>query len=116
LRFEGAGSPDQAHPGVVSDQGGSLVQRAGGVAVAVGLDLLGSPRGGGDQLPEERDEATGRVGVLDELAQDRGELLAVDVVGGEVALDLLERQGDNADRGADALRERPVTGRWPCWW
>jgi hypothetical protein len=74
LRVEGAGSPDQAHPGVVGDQGGGFVQWAGGVSVAVRLDLLGTARGGGEQLRDGRDEAAGRVGVLDELAQDRGEL------------------------------------------
>ena len=35
LRVEGAGSPDEALPGVVGDQGGGLVQWAGGVSVAV---------------------------------------------------------------------------------
>lgn len=34
----------------------------------------------------------------DELAHDRGELLAVEVSGGEVVLDLLERQRGDADR------------------
>ncbi|MFC8593200.1 hypothetical protein [Streptomyces atroolivaceus] len=70
LRVKGAGSPDEAHPGV-RDQGGGFVQRAGDVAVTVGLDLLGTARGDGEKLRDGRHEAAGRVGVLDELAQDR---------------------------------------------
>ncbi|MFE2491758.1 hypothetical protein ACFXGR_53070 [Streptomyces mirabilis] len=67
--------------------------RARGVAVAAGLDPLGPLRGGGEHLREGRHEPAGRVGVLAQLAQDRGELRRVDVVGGEVVLDLLERGG-----------------------
>src|SRR5690606_15818211 len=107
LRVKGAGRPDQALPGVVGDQGGGLVQRAGGVSVAVGLDLLRTARGGDEQLRHGRGEAAGRVGVLDELAQDRGELLLVDVVGAKVVLDLLEGQRGDPDRGADAFQSRP---------
>lgn len=101
LRMQGAG---KALPGVVGDQGGGFVQRAGGVAVAVGLDLLGAARGDSEQLRQGRDEAAGRVGVLDELAQECGEFLLVDVAGAEVVLDLLHGQGVDADRGADALQ------------
>ncbi|MGW0792826.1 hypothetical protein ACWD04_32605 [Streptomyces sp. NPDC002911] len=97
LRVKGSGSPDQALPGVVGDQGGGLVQRAGGVSVAVRLDLLGTARGDGDRLRHGREEAAGRVGVLDELAQDRGELLLA------------------AARTCSArVRRRPVTG-WRPW-
>ncbi|MFD7477089.1 hypothetical protein ACFV8Z_34435 [Streptomyces sp. NPDC059837] len=45
----------------------------------VGLDLLTPARCGCDQLRERGDEATGRVGVHDELAQDRSKLRLVDV-------------------------------------
>ncbi|MFG2358355.1 hypothetical protein [Streptomyces sp. NPDC048521] len=107
LRVKGVGGPDEPHPGVVGDQGGGLVQRAGGVSVAVGLDLLGTARGDGEQLRDTGHEAAGRVGVLDDLAQDRGELLLVDVVGGEVVLDLLEGQRGDPDRGAYAFQSRP---------
>ncbi|MFK4228015.1 hypothetical protein [Streptomyces sp. NPDC019890] len=48
----------------------------------------------------------GRVGVLGQLAQDRGELVRVDVVAGEVVLDLLEGQGGDPDGGADAVDAR----------
>jgi hypothetical protein len=51
------------------------VQWARGVAVVVGLDAVGSLRCDGEQLRDGRHEPAGRVGVLDELAQDRGELL-----------------------------------------
>jgi hypothetical protein len=85
------------------------MQRAGGVTVTVGLDLLGSLRSDGDHLREHADQATGRVGVLAQLAQDRGELLLVDVVGGEVVLDLLEGQGSDPNRAADAVQARAGT-------
>lgn len=101
--MKGAGSPDEALPGVVVDQGSGFVQRAGGVAVTVGLDLLGTARGDGDHPRQGRDEAAGRVGVLDEFAQDRGELLLVDIVGAEVVLDLPESQRGDAGRCADAF-------------
>lgn len=81
-----------------------LVQRARGVAVAVGLDLLSPASGGGNQLREGGEETTGDVGVLDELAQDRGELRGVDVVGVEVVLDLLQGELGDADRGPQALQ------------
>lgn len=71
LRVEGGGSPGQALPGVVGDQGCGLVQEAGGVAVAVGLELLRPARGGADQLRKHRQEPAGHVGVFLELAQDR---------------------------------------------
>jgi hypothetical protein len=122
LRVEGSGCPVQALPGVVGDQGGGLVQGAGGVAVAVGLDLLRPACGGADQLREGGEEAAGDVDVLLELTQDRGELAGVDVVGGQVVLDLLDGQCGDADRGADALQAcvaiaAAVTGRgrrWPA--
>ncbi|OAL11558.1 hypothetical protein A4V12_30275 [Streptomyces noursei] len=69
MRFEGAGGPGHALPGAFGDQGGGLVQRAGGDAVAVG------PAGSGaDELSERGEEAAGDVDVLLELAQDLGEL------------------------------------------
>lgn len=86
------------------------MERARGVAVAVGLDLLGTARGDGDQLRQGRDEPAGRVGVLDELAQDRGELLLVDVVGAEVVLDLLESKRGDADGSPYAFDAGAVTG------
>jgi len=96
LRVESAGCPDQALPGVVGDECCSLVQRARSVAVAVRLDLLGSLRGDGEQLRDGRHESAGRVGVLRQHAQDRGELHRVDDAG-EVVPDLLEGQGGDAD-------------------
>lgn len=102
---------NEAHTGVVRDQSGGFVQRTGGVAVTVGLDLLSTERGNGEQLPQGRHVAAGRVGVLDELVQDRGELLLVDVVGAEVVLDLLEGQRGDPDRCADAVDAR--AGRRP---
>ncbi|MFD7378898.1 hypothetical protein [Streptomyces mirabilis] len=61
MRVKGLGRPDPALPGVVGDLGGGLVQRARGVAV--GFDLLGPARGGGEQLRDGRDESVGWVGV-----------------------------------------------------
>lgn len=87
--MKGAGRPDQAHPGVVGERFGGFLQRARGVTVAVRLDVLSTARDGREQLREHADQAAGG-GVLDERAQDRGELRPVDVVGGEVVLDLLE--------------------------
>ncbi|MFF3140248.1 hypothetical protein ACFVRU_00570 [Streptomyces sp. NPDC057927] len=88
--------------------------RARGVAVAAGLDPLGPLRGGGEHLREGRHEPAGRVGVLAQLAQDRGELRRVDVVvGGEVVLDLLERELGDAHGGADALQPGAAHRRAP---
>lgn len=70
----------------------------------VGLDLLTPARCGCDQLRERGDDATGRVGVHDELTQDRSKLRLVDVVRFEVVLDLLESKLGDADRRADALQ------------
>uniref|UniRef100_UPI0037DD9A18 hypothetical protein n=1 Tax=Streptomyces sp. WAC05458 TaxID=2487412 RepID=UPI0037DD9A18 len=105
--MKGAGSPDEALPGVVGDHGGGLVQGARCVTVAVRLDLLGTARGGGEHLRDGRHEPAGRVGVLDEFTQDRGQLLLVDVVGAKVGLDLLEGQRSDPDRGAYAFQSRP---------
>ncbi|MFE5798124.1 hypothetical protein ACFQ8C_36900 [Streptomyces sp. NPDC056503] len=49
--------------------------------------------GGDDQLGEGEEEAAWDVDALLELAQDRGELEGVDVVGGQVVLDLLVFDG-----------------------
>ncbi len=92
------------------------MQRAGGVAVAVGLDLLSPARGGGDQLREDRDESAGQVGVLDELAQERGELPLVDVGSAQVVLDLLEGELDDADEARMRSRRLRVTGGLGCGW
>ncbi|MFE2498855.1 hypothetical protein [Streptomyces scopuliridis] len=80
---------------------------------AAGLGLLGLPRGDGEQLRDGWHEPAGRVGVLDELAQGRVELCCVDVVGGEVVLDLLEgRLGDPAEARTRSIcvRGAAVTG------
>lgn len=74
------------------------MQRAGGVAIAVGL--LRPACGGGDELRERGKMAAGDVDVLLDLAQDRGELAGVDVVGSQVVLDLLEGELGDADAGA----------------
>lgn len=58
----------------------------------------------GEQLGGQVED--GRVGVHTELAQDRGKLRLVDVAGVEVVLDLLEGQGGDGDRGADAFQTR----------
>ncbi len=73
---------------------------AGGVAVAVRLDLLRPARCGADHLREHREVAAGDVDVLLKLAQDRGEFAGIDVVGGQVVLDLLEGELGDAERGA----------------
>ncbi|WP_318199205.1 hypothetical protein [Streptomyces sp. SCL15-4] len=85
----------------------------------MGLGLLGTARGGGEQMRHGRHEPAGRVGVLDELAQDRGELLLVDVVGAKVVLDLLEASEaipTEARTRSSRVRGRPVTGWWPWPW
>ncbi|WP_419155942.1 hypothetical protein [Streptomyces canus] len=48
-------------------------------------------------MRDGRDDPAGRVGFLDELAQDRGELRLVDVAGVQVVLDLLEGEVGDAD-------------------
>jgi hypothetical protein len=76
-------------------------------------------RSGGDQLREREEEAAGDVDVLLEFAQDRGELGAVDVVGGQIVLDLLEASWampTEARTRSRRVRERPVTGWSPWWW
>jgi hypothetical protein len=80
--------------------------------------MLRPSRCGADHLREYREEAEGDVDVLLELAQDRGELGGVDVVGVQVVLNLEGELGD-AERGAHRsrrVRERPVTGWSPWWW
>ena len=57
LRVEGAGSPDQALPGVVGDQGGGLVSGQEASPSRSGSSLLGPARGDGEQLRDRRDRA-----------------------------------------------------------
>lgn len=63
-----------------------------------------SAGGGADQLREHRKKATRHVDVLLELAQDRGERAGVDVVGVQIAPDLLEGELGDAEQGAHAAQ------------
>ncbi len=85
------------------------MQRARGVTVAVRLDLLRPARCGADHLREHREETAGDVDVLLELAQDRGELAGVDVVGVQVVLNLLEGELGDAERGTHPVQARAGT-------
>jgi hypothetical protein len=59
---------------VVGEQGGRVVQRAGGVAVAVGIEAFGGSGGDGEQLRDSSEDAVLRGVLAVELAQDLREL------------------------------------------
>jgi len=95
------------------------MQVAGGVAVAGRFDLL-RPTGAATLTSwASMEKAAGDVDVLLRLAQDRGELLAADVVGSQVVFDLLEGElakPSEARTQSRRVREGPVTGWSPRWW
>ncbi|MEE1809443.1 zinc ribbon domain-containing protein [Streptomyces sp. BE133] len=95
----------QAHPGGVDDEGRGLFDRAGG-----GLGVLAvqrRKRGGlgsrGQQLVERAEDAAGRVGLVEQLAQRLGEELGVDGAA-QFVLDLLEGELHDADGGTDPVQ------------
>lgn len=100
---------------------GGCVQGQEYVAVTGGFDPLGSLRGVGDHLRQERDRADGPVDVRHELAQDRCVLLLVEVGGADVILDLLKAtaavdRGVRRRVGGRVGEQRGGRNRWPTAW
>ncbi|WP_413812478.1 hypothetical protein [Streptomyces sp. OE57] len=60
---------------MVGQQGGRVVQRAGGVAVAVRVAAFGGSGGDGEQLRDAGEDSVVWVVFAVKLAQDLGELL-----------------------------------------